>query len=277
MDLRERASKRQRFMEGVIRFRLPLIVFLAIAWWFGAASWRDTVSTVLSQAERDAIILANLIAGNLGKSIDWARFLGAVALLFLVRGRLHTWKASALSLAFVASTIAICWLLDGSGPVLPAVLSVVLVILVTLFFFARSVWMVGALPASICLYALASWIPGVVGIRGMGWQILVALLAADLFLCLGLIRNAIKSGKPEAGAVVQAAMALLPSVIGTAGLFMAIDVTCQAIGIATFQGKGLDSSGLVYIGYIVISLAVAPSLFSLSPLARTKVKKQRIT
>jgi hypothetical protein len=277
MDLRTRSGLIQRIAEGVIRFRLPLLIVSLGLWLLFAAAWRESVGVLLAQAERNGTILASLLKGEVGNLLDWVRFGFAVALLFLFRSRLIGWKAGLSTLYFLGAVVLGCWLLDGSEPILPVILGAISLTLVTLFFFGKSAWLIGALPYALAIYALESWIPGIIQRRGMGWQVVLALASADLFLQLLSIRVHMKAGHVKSGSVVHGVISVFPGVVGTAILLFVVDVGCFFLGMPTLQGGTILDSLLVYLAYMVVVIGVAPALFSLSPFGRIKSKSRSVS
>lgn len=277
MDLRKRAGYLQQAIETVIRLRLPLLLGLGLGWWFGAASWREFVGMVLNQAHRNSTIVTTLVSGHFGNVMDWLRFGFSVALLFLVRGRLQGWRSGVLTLWVMLGVILGCLLLDGTAAFLPAILSAVLVILVTLLFFGRSVWFIGGLAFAACIYLLAMWNFGVAVHNGMGWQILVAMTSADLALLLASIRTQLKSGHTKAGAIVNAEIKVALGTLGTAILLFTVDLVCYYLKIPSLQGGSLVSSALSYFAYILVVLVLAPILFSFSPFGRIQAKTRTMS
>ncbi|NLB63972.1 MAG: hypothetical protein GX801_07695 [Fibrobacter sp.] len=276
MDLRKKPSWVQRYGELIIRFRLPLIVLLFLAWWFLAASWQQTLSMVLGQAERNGQIIQSLLVGEYGNSADWIRF-GFVIVLVLV---LRTWLGSVghglrtlLSLAVVGAG---CWLLDGSNDYLPVILSVLLVILATFYIFARNVWLVSALAALLTLYCAASWIPGMVQAKALGWQIITALILADLLSYVKSMGRELKKGRHSSGAILAAITYLTKPILATTLVLIATDSLLFYLELPTLHGDKLSSSIIADLGYVVSAIVIAPIMFSFSPLRRVKTTKRNL-
>jgi len=278
MDLRPRPSWDKKYAEMLIRFRLPILVLLILLWWFFAADWQDMLSVVLGQAERNAQILEGLWNAQWGNGWDWGRF-GFVVILFLVlrirlagiiQGGWHT----LLALAMVGGG---CWLLEGSALYLPAILSAVLVALVTLFFFARRVRLIAALAVLLSLFFLAGWIPGVAAARGLGWQITMALALADLLRATRIIRDELAQGRIATGAIIQAVQDISAGVLVSFSVLISADILLYALDMPTLHAGSFWASVAADLGYVITVLVLAPILFSLSPLNRSRSIVRRLS
>lgn len=277
MDLRRRANFVQRVQEAVIRFRFPLLLLLLLPWWFFASAWRDVVGALLAQAERNAMVVSSLWAGSVGNPMDWLRFGCGILLLALIRWRIMGIRAMLTLFASFAVVITLCWWLDGSAMVLPAILGVMAVGIVTLFFFAKNAWGIGALAFCLVLYGVAAWISGMVhGQLGIGWQVLVGLAATDLLAQIALIRSHLRAGHTKAGAIVKAgSMASLSAVVSWVVLLI-LDLACHFLQIPTMLGGTLLTSQLSALGYVIGVAILAPVLLSLSPFGRIQAKSRTL-
>jgi len=274
MDLRERAGLPQRWAEGVIRFRLVFLSVFLVAWWFLATSWKASVAYFLLQAKANADVLSQALQGTFPTLFSFLQVLLLLLLLVMVRARMMSWKAGLSTLWFVVAVLGVCWMMDDTARILPAILGAVLFTLVTLFVFGKSAWFICSLAFSISIYLLASWIPGVAHGKGLGWQLLIALASADLAVQIAVIRSQMKAGYPKAGSVVKAILAVWKGVLASAAVFLVVDGVCISMGQTTlFSGSLLDSL-LSCLGYLLVVLAFAPALFSLSPLGRMEAKKK---
>lgn len=277
MDLRARAGKIQRMQESIIRFRIPALLILFIPWWFFASAWRDVVGALLAQAERNGIVVTALFVGNVGNPMDWMRFGAGILLLALLRWRLLGVRSMLSFFVSFGVVVFLCWGLDGSAAVLPALLGVFAVGVVTLFFFARNAWGIGALAFSLILYGVAAWVSGMVhGQLGIGWQVLVSLAASDMLAQTALIRSHLKAGHAKAGAIVKAGGMATLSGIATWLVLLVMDISCHFLQVPTMVGGSLVSSQLSAMGYFIGVAIFGPILLSLSPFGRIQAKSRTL-
>jgi len=276
MDLRERPSKEKRFAEWVIRFRIPALILLLAGWWFGSASWHESVAAALTAGHHNTTWIRSFIETGFGNhwsnGFAFLRPALAILLLLLLRAKLSSVKSALMTLAFLIAVMAGCWTLDGTAQILPAILGASLVILVTTFFFGRNAWFIAGLPYALCIFMLASWIPGIVRGLGMGWQITLALASADLATMIFSIRTSMRNSHIKAGAIVIAQQEILPAVLSSGLVLFLADVVNHILFAPNLQGGSLWGSAGASLGYLVITLVIAPILFSLSPFDRIRIK-----
>lgn len=277
MDLRTRAGKTQRLQETIIRFRIPILIVLMIPWWIFASAWRDVVGALLAQAERNAMVMSTLMTGSIGNPMDWIRFGTGLLLLALLRWRVLGLRSMLSLLLSWLVVVGVCWALDGSSEVLPAILGLVLVGIVTLFFFAKNAWGIGILAFSLIVYGVAGWVSGIIhGQLGIGWQVLVGIAIADMLGQIALIRSHLKAGHAKMAGIVKAGQMAIVGSLTAWLVLLAMDLCCVFIGVPTLIGGGLLYSQLSTMGYFIGVAILGPILLSFSPFGRIQAKSRTL-
>lgn len=273
MDLRDKPGVPQRIAEGVIRFRLVLILLLTVAWVLVSVSWSSFIAQMLASAQQNEAILFNLIRGEIPLRTLLLGPLFAVLLLTLVRGYFFGWKQGLFWLAGVAAVLGLLPLLEGSESVLAFVVMAVLAIAVTLLFFVRSLVAVTLLPMLLLGYGLSTWIMAL-GVSLVGWQGLLALFLADTAAMLIGVGIDLRAGRPVSGALSGNVARQLPVLWASVGALIVSELFFAYLGAPALAGRPLLLAIAIIVSYAVWMMGLFAPVLSLMPMQRLRSEKR---
>ncbi|MCL2206775.1 MAG: hypothetical protein FWB90_01615 [Fibromonadales bacterium] len=275
MDLREKVSFLQRIAEYSIRFRLIEVLIALLLCVVALFNIEGVLASMVILSEHVKSLAENY------KQFDFKEnqiVLCAIATLFIFRCIFFGFKGALLwffFLIFNGLLLLGVWEFKHATQVL---LAGFFIIVVTLFFFIRSLVVKAILPLALLLYSGSAWIL-FLGASNLAWFGLVSVFCADtvhLVFCIkAQLRADEKHIKTLEGAIADGVRKVIPVSFLTIILLVATDCAFHFMGLPLFCATNLTSSIIIYVCYIFWMPFFTAALLSFCPLENTCEKIQK--
>ncbi len=275
MDLRDKSSKRQRFVELLLRFRLiPLFGWL-VGYFFFAPDFDDFISYILTATERFAIAVSGLFDKGISGAIDQViPVVIAAAIIFVVRLVFGGIRSAVTFAIALACFLMLIFGLDGSEEVILYIWGVVGVLSFILLLLVRHAYACTFFPLFLLTFIFTNFCV-VANVPEMTWGAFMILIFTDAFVLALSAGNELALGTPVVGAITKSfKKQFLPMVFSA----VAVAVVMAFYEMHSFNNFPMDLALRLRDAFafgFLICFGLVP-LLSLAPLNRLRAKGRRM-
>ena len=275
MDLREKPGKVQKFAEFVLRFRLIVVILLALACIFAGPAFLDVISYVLGATEECSMCVFKLCNGGfLASSGILIHVAVGAAVIFGLRLFVSGFRSAMMFLIALACVPMLVLALSGSEEVILYIYGVAGLIALILCIFVKHSQTCALIPLYLMSFAYTSYCTAT-EIPELTWGAYMVLIVADTFGITILAGHELSDGTPVSGAVIKAFRKLFLPILVSA---LAVALVSTIYSVHSLKEVPLALTlrlrdAAVYV--LAVSAGVLP-LISFMPLKRLRAAERKI-